>query len=59
MRWQRMRQWQNWIKRRWGEIETDYTQLAMKFKFRDKKLMRQQSQLRELNDDEKRQENSV
>ena len=54
-----MRQWQNWIKRRWDETETDYTQLAMKFKFRDKKLMRQQSQLRKLNNDEKRQKNSI
>ena len=54
-----MRQWQDWIKRKWDRAETDYTQLAMKFKFRDEKLMRQQSQLRELNDDEKKQENSV
>ena len=37
----------------------NYTQLTMKLKFKDEKSMRQQSQLRELNDDEKRQENSV
>ena len=37
----------------------NYTQLAMKLKFRNKKLMGQQSQLRELSDDEKKQENSV
>ena len=37
----------------------NYTQLAMKLKFRDEKSMRQQSQLKKLNDDEKRQENSV
>ena len=37
----------------------NYTQLAMKLKFKDKKLTEQQSQLRELNDDEKKQENSV
>ena len=37
----------------------NYTQLAMKLKFRDKKSMRQQSQLKESDDDEKRQENSV
>ena len=37
----------------------NYTQLAIKLKFKDKKSMRQQSQLRELNDDEKRQENSI
>ena len=32
----------------------NYTQLAMKLKFKDKKSMRQQSQLRESDNDEKK-----
>ena len=54
-----MRQQQSWVRKKWGEIETDYTQLAMKLKFKDKKSMRQQSQSKESNNDEKKQENSV
>ena len=37
----------------------NYIQLAIKFKFKNKKSMRQQLQLRELNDDERKQKNSV
>ena len=32
----------------------NYTQLAMRLKFKDKKSMKQQSQLKKLNNDEKK-----
>ena len=59
MRWWKVRWWQSWIRRRWDKTETDYTQLAMRLKFKNEKSMRQQSQSRELDDDERKQENSV
>ena len=37
----------------------NYTQLTIRLKFKDKKSMKQQLQLKKLSDNEKKQENSV
>ena len=46
-------------KKKQSRAETDYTQLAIKLKFKDEKSMRQQLQSRELNNDEEKQENLI